>query len=90
MRKLIYVLIVSIVMVFGLTFVYRNQQVVTVDYYGSQPWGFSWEVQLSLLIIVTFIVGMVVGYLFNALSNLRLRGKLMSSNRKLKKAELGT
>ena len=43
-----------------------------------------------LLIIVTFIIGMVIGYLFNALSNLRLRGKLMSSNRKLKKAELGT
>lgn len=88
MRKLIYVLIVSIVMVFGLTFVYRNQQLVTIDYYGSQPWGFSWEVQLSLLIIVTFIVGMVVGYLFNALSNLRLRSKLMSSNRKLKKVEV--
>ena len=41
-----------------------------------------------LLIIVTFMVGMVVGYLFNALSNLRLRGRLMSSNRKLKKAEI--
>ena len=75
-------------MVFGLTFVYRNQQVVIVDYYGSQSWGFSWEIQLSLLIIVTFMVGMVVGYLFNALSNLRLRGRLMSSNRKLKKAEV--
>lgn len=88
MRKLIYVLIVSVVMVFGLTFVYRNQQVVTLDYYGSQAWGFSWEVQLSLLIIVTFIIGMVIGYLFNALSNLRLRGRLMNSNRKLKKAEI--
>ena len=87
MRKLLYVLLISIVMVFGLTFVYKNQQIVTLDYYGSQPWGFSWEVQLSLLIIATFIVGMVVGYLFSTLSNLRLRSKLMSANRKLKKVE---
>ena len=87
MRKLLYVLLISIVMVFGLTFVYKNQQMVTLDYYGSQSWGFSWEVQLSLLIITTFIVGLVVGYLFSMLSNLRLRSKLMSANRKLKKVE---
>ncbi len=86
MRKLFYVLIVSFVMVFGLTFVYKNQQLVTLDYYGSQSWGFSWEVQLSLLIIATFIIGLVVGYLFSTLSNLRLRSKLMSANRKIKKA----
>jgi len=87
MRKLFYVLVVSFVMVFGLTFVYKNQQMVTLDYYGSQPWGFSWEVPLSLLIIATFIIGMIIGYLFSTLSNLRLRSKLMSANRKLKKAE---
>jgi len=87
MRKLFYVLVISFVMVFGLTFVYKNQQMVTLDYYGSQPWGVSWEVQLSLLIIATFIVGLIVGYLFSTLSNLRLRSKLMSANRKLKSAQ---
>ena len=87
MRKLVYVVLISLVMVFGLTFVYKNQQIVTLDYYGSHAWGFSWEVQLSLLIICTFIAGLVIGYLFSVLTNLRLRGKLMSSNRKLKKVE---
>jgi uncharacterized membrane protein YciS (DUF1049 family) len=87
MRKLLYVLLISAVMVFGLTFVYKNQQMVTLDYYGAQSWGFSWEVQLSFLIIATFIIGLLVGYLFNTLSNLRLRGKLMSANRKLKNVE---
>ena len=87
MRKLFYVLLVSFVMVFGLTFVYKNQQMVTLDYYGTHPWGFSWEVPLSLLIIATFIIGLLIGFLFNSLSNLRLRSKLMSTNRKLKKVE---
>jgi len=73
-------------MVFGLTFVYKNQQAVSIDYYGA-TWGFSWSGPLALLIVVTFIVGVLVGYLFIALSNLRLRGKLMSSTRKLKKIE---
>ncbi len=84
MRKLLYVLLISAVMVFGLTFVYKNQQMVTLDYYGTQSWGFSWEVQLSLLIIATFIIGLLVGFGFSTLSNLRLRSKLMSANRKLK------
>ena len=68
MRKLFYVLIISIVMIFGLTFVYKNQQIVTVDYYGSQPWGFSWEGELSLLVIATFVIGMVTGFLLLSLS----------------------
>jgi uncharacterized membrane protein YciS (DUF1049 family) len=87
MRKLIYVLIISVVMIFGLTFVFKNQQMVTVDYYGAQVWGFSWEVQLSVLIIATFVTGLVIGNLFSTLSNLRLRSRLMSTNRKLKQAE---
>ena len=87
MRKLFYVLIISAVMVFGLTFVYKNQQMVTVDYYGTHPWGFSWEVQLSLLIVSIFVAGLLIGYLFSTMSNPRLRGRLMSTNRKLKKAE---
>ena len=87
MRKLFYVLIISVVMIFGLTFVYKNQQIVTVDYYGSHPWGFSWEGELSLLVIATFVVGMLTGFLLLSLSNLRLRSKLMNSNRKLKKVE---
>lgn len=86
MRKLFYVIIIAVVMVFGLTFVYKNQQLVDIDYYGAS-WGFSWSGPMALLIVATFVAGIVVGYLFIALSNLRLRGKLMSSSRKLKKIE---
>ena len=88
MRKLIYVLIIAVVMVFGLTFVYHNHDPVTVNYYGEQSWGFTRELPLSLLLIGTFVGGLIIGYLFSVMSNLRLRGRLMSSNRKLKKAEL--
>lgn len=87
MKKLIYVLVIAVVMVFALTFVYSNQEVVTVDYYGDYPWGFSKALPLSLLLIGTFIGGLIIGYLFSVLTNLRLRGRLMSSNRKLKQAE---
>ncbi len=81
MRKLFYVLLVLVIMLLGLIFVLKNHQMVSVDY------GFSWEVPLSLLIIATFVVGLLIGFLFNSLSNLRLRSRLMSTNRKLKKAE---
>lgn len=87
MRKLFYVIVIAIVMVFALTFVYNNQEMVTVDYYG-ETWGFTKTLPLSLLLIGTLISGLVLGYLFSVVSNLRLRGRLMTSNRKLKKAEV--
>ena len=87
-KKLLYVLIICAVMVFGLIFVLDNQTLVTVNWKGDQPWGFKQEQPLSLVLITTFIAGAAVGAIFSLLTNLRLRRQLFSSNRKLKKVDV--
>lgn len=59
MRKFFYVVFVAAVALFGLTFSYRNHQAVAIDYY----FGVDWEVQLPLLLFVTFAAGLVIGCL---------------------------
>ncbi len=83
-KKLLYVLIVILVMVFGLVFVLENQTLVTVSWQGEKSWGFSQERPLSVIVVVSFVLGVLLGWIFSLWSNLRLRGKLYSSNRKLK------
>lgn len=85
MRKLIYILIISVAMIFALTFVYNNQDVVSVNYYGDQPWGFQWKGPLSLLLMVTVGGSLLIGYLFSILSNIKLRAKLLLAKRQIKK-----
>ncbi|MDD9812584.1 MAG: LapA family protein [Gammaproteobacteria bacterium] len=59
MRKFIYVLFVAVVALFGLTFSFRNHQRIGIDYY----FGVDFEVQLPLLLFVTFALGLLVGCL---------------------------
>jgi len=59
MRKFFYVVFVFVVALFGLTFSYRNHQTVRLDYY----FGLGWEVQLPLLLFVTFALGLALGCL---------------------------
>lgn len=59
MRKFVNVVFVAAVALFGLTFSYRNHQSVRLDYY----FGVDFEVQLPLLLFVTFALGLVIGCL---------------------------
>ena len=58
MKKLFYVVLVVVVALFGLTFSYKNHQVIEVDYY----FGLHFQGQLPLLLFITFALGLLAGY----------------------------
>lgn len=57
MKKLVYVLLVGVVALFGLTFAYKNHQVVTLNYY----FGLNFVGSLPLLLLLAFASGLAVG-----------------------------
>lgn len=59
MRKFCYVAFTAVVALFGLTFSYRNHQLIRLDYY----FGIDFEMQLPLLLFITFAAGLVIGCL---------------------------
>ena len=85
-KKLFYVILISIVALFAMTFLMQNEQVIAVKYAIPKAFSLAWEERLSVVLIAAFCSGAVFAILFGLLSSLRLRGRLFSSNRKLRKA----
>ena len=71
MKKLFYVVLIVVVALFGLTFSYKNHQVIEVDYY----FGLHFQGQLPLLLFITFALGLLAGYGVALLHGLNARRK---------------
>lgn len=83
MKKLLYVVVLVIVVLFGLTFTLKNPQSVEVGYY----FGLQWSGPLSLLLVVTGGVGVVIGFLASLSLVVRVQRRLAQARREIHKAE---
>lgn len=72
MKKLLYVVLIVVVALFGLTFSYKNHQPVEVNYY----FGLHFQGQLPLLLFITFALGLLVGYVTALLGRFNARRKV--------------
>ena len=80
MKKLLYVIVVLAFFLFGLSFVLQNPGSVTLNYY--REW--SMEIPLAMLLFVTVICGILIGYFASVLKSLKLRAQLAKANRQIK------
>lgn len=60
MKLFIYLLLALIVLLFGISFALKNPQSVDVTWY----FGFDWSGSLSWLLVLTLIIGALLGVLF--------------------------
>ena len=82
MSKIYYILVIFIMVFVGLTFSYMNNQIVEVKYLF-----FTKQIHLSLLLLITLIVGVVLGYLAHLSSTMKIRRNLSSVRKELKSLE---
>ncbi len=87
LKKLFYVILIALVALFAMTFMMQNQQLVNVSYQMPNLFSIQWEQRLSVVLVAAFCFGAVFTILFGMLSSLRLRGRLFSTKRKLKRAQ---
>lgn len=80
MKTILYLCILLVVVVFGLTFAHKNPGDVAISYYGL-----SGEWRLVVVLLVTFISGALFGLLLTIISNLKVRRKLSQAKREIKK-----
>lgn len=80
MAKLFYALVVSIIALIGLTFTYMNSQTVEIRYLL-----FSGKIPLSVLLLITLVVGMLAGLAGSFVSLLRSRRNLNRMKKELVK-----
>ncbi|MCY4312505.1 MAG: LapA family protein [Gammaproteobacteria bacterium] len=77
MAKLFYSLIVILMALIGITFPYMNNQQVELRYFG-----FSGEINLSVLLLSVLIMGVIAGFFVNLWALVKCRSKLSQSRRK--------
>jgi len=80
MKTILYLVVLVIAVVFGLTFAYKNPGDVAISYYG-----FNGEWRLVVVLLVTFIAGALFGLLLTVISNLKVRRQLSRAKREVKK-----
>ena len=79
MARIFYVLVIFVVLFFGVTFYYMNNQVVEINYMS-----FSGTVALPLLLLLTLVLGAMLGYLACFSSSMKLRRNLSGAKKELK------
>ena len=80
MIKALYVVVITIFLLIGLTFSYMNNQTVEVKYFS-----FHKETSLAVLLLFTLVTGVVAGYVVSVVSSLKSRRKLKRSASELRR-----
>lgn len=80
MMKILYVVVITIVLLIGLTFTYMNNQTVEIRYFS-----FHIETSLAVLLLFTLVTGVVFGYVVSVVSSIKSRRRIKHSASKLKR-----
>ena len=79
MSKFFYSVIILLVLFFGFTFAYMNNQPVVVAYLS-----YRLETSLALLLLLTLLLGVVCGFAVSLVSSFRVRRELSRARRDLR------
>jgi uncharacterized integral membrane protein len=79
MKKLFYVIFIVVIALIGLTFTYKNHQTIHLQYY----FGVDVNVELTVLLFITFVLGLLAGYLATVFSTVRTRRKLSRARKEI-------
>lgn len=83
MKRLMYLVLFLVVVVFAMTLYQKNPDPVIFKYY----FGIEHELSLYLLVVITFVVGMLFGVLLTSFSIVKNKVHAGKSKRALAKVE---
>jgi len=83
MKRGFYLILGSIVVFFGVTFALKNPQTTEINYY----FGLDLSVSVSVLLIIIFIAGVLIGFLAGLMKLFRVRGELNKVRKEKQVAE---
>lgn len=83
MKRVFYMIVVVIALLAGVTFVFKNQQVVELRYY----FGWAWTGPLSLALLITLAIGVAVGYIASLRMVIRMQRQLVQARKDLRQVE---
>ncbi|MHB8257899.1 MAG: LapA family protein [Acidiferrobacterales bacterium] len=83
MKRLLYFLLGVVTVFIGLSFAYKNSDVVALNYY----FGLHWESPLSLMLLATLAIGIVLGFVASLGMVVRMQRQLVRARREIREIE---
>ncbi|MGE5240138.1 MAG: LapA family protein [Bacteroidota bacterium] len=83
MKRIIYTVLAIIVLLAGMAFAIQNRQIVEVSYY----FGLKWSGPLSLVLLITFVIGSAAGYLASLRMVVRMQRQLVQARKEVRQIE---
>lgn len=83
MKWLFYMVLALIVLVFGVGFVTKNAQLVSLKYY----FGLDWEASLAVMLLTSLTIGVILGLAASIGMVLRMHHRLAQARREIRETE---
>jgi len=83
MKRLFYLMIIGITLLFGATFAFLNRGEIDLNYY----FGLHWRGSLSVTLLATLTVGVVIGYVASLRMVLRMQRQLVQARKEVRQIE---
>lgn len=83
MKRTLYIVIGIVVLLLGISFAYKNGQIVELRYY----FGIDWSSPLSVMLLATFVVGVVAGFLASLRMVVRMQRQLVLARKEVRQIE---
>lgn len=83
MKRIFYSLVAVVALFAGLSFAYKNAQVVQVEYY----FGLRWASPLSLMLLTVFALGTLFGFVASLRMVIRAQRQLAQARREIRQVE---
>ncbi len=83
MKRVFYLVVIVVTLLFGVTFALQNRQDVALAYY----FGLHWHGALSLALLATLAIGIGVGYLAGLRMVVRMQRQLVQARKEVRQIE---
>lgn len=83
MKRILYIVVIAVTLLFGVTFALQNRQNVDVGYY----FGLEWNGPLSIALLAVLALGILIGYLASLRMIIRMQRNLVQARKELRQVE---
>lgn len=83
MKRILYLVVIAVTLLFGITFALQNRQTVDIGYY----FGLEWRGPLSIALLAVLALGILVGYLASLRMVIRMQRSLVQARKELRQVE---
>jgi len=83
MKRILYIILIALTLIVGVTFAIQNRQAIEVSYY----FGLKWTGPLSLALLATLAVGIVLGYLASLRMVVSMQRQLVQARKEVRQIE---